>query len=85
MAMTVLLAVDAQADFAALPVVIQTRVRSVMARLVDWPSVSGAKPLRGELAGYYRIRTGDWRILFRVVAPSVIIVRIRHRRDVYED
>ena len=39
----------------------------------------------GEWAGHYRIRTGDWRVIFRVVAPDVIVVRIRNRRDVYED
>jgi mRNA-degrading endonuclease RelE of RelBE toxin-antitoxin system len=49
-----------------------------------WPEVSGAKPMRGDLAGHWRIRTGDWRVLFQVRA-DVIIVRIDHRSRVYED
>jgi mRNA-degrading endonuclease RelE of RelBE toxin-antitoxin system len=42
------------------------------------------KSLRGDWTGHYRIRTGDWRIIFQVVAPTVIVVRIKHRSEVYE-
>jgi mRNA-degrading endonuclease RelE of RelBE toxin-antitoxin system len=41
--------------------------------------------VRGDWAGHHRIRTGDWRIIFRAVKPSLLVVRIKHRRDVYED
>ena len=83
--MNVVLTREGQAEFDALPLAVQPRVRSVLARLNAWPNVSGAMPLRREWAGHYRIRTGDWRVIFRVVAPDVIVVRIRNRRDVYED
>ncbi len=63
----------------------QARVLEVFRRLEAWPNISGAKQLRGEWAGCSRIRTGDWRVIFRVVRPDVLVVRIRHRRDVYED
>ena len=80
----VLLGKEAQADFDDLPATIQVRVTKVMERLKDWPKVSGAKPLRGEWAGHYRIRTGDWRVLFRPVSPVLLVVRIKHRSEVYE-
>lgn len=35
--------------------------------------------------GHFRIRVGDWRVIFRHVAPDVIVVRIMHRSRVYED
>jgi mRNA-degrading endonuclease RelE of RelBE toxin-antitoxin system len=41
--------------------------------------------LRGELAGWFRLRTGDYRIRFKVAGETVIVDRICHRRDVYED
>jgi mRNA interferase RelE/StbE len=65
---------------------IQKRVQGVFERLARWPDVSGAKPLRHELKGAFRIRTGDWRVLFRVEesAKQIIVFRIAHRRDVYE-
>jgi len=27
---------------------------------------------------------GDWRVIFHVVTPSVIVIRIAHRSKVYE-
>ena len=80
-----LLTAEGRADFEALPVTVQARVLEVFRRLEAWPNISGAKPLRGEWAGYSRIRTGDWRVIFSVVRPDVLVARIRHRRDVYED
>jgi mRNA-degrading endonuclease RelE of RelBE toxin-antitoxin system len=74
---------EAQRQFEQLPLPIQRRVRDVMARLADWPSVSGAKPLRKELAGSFRIRTGDYRVVFRVTGDRVLIWRVDNPRDVY--
>ncbi len=50
-----------------------------------WPDVSGAKPLRGKLAGWYRVRTGDYRVQFRVEGAMVIVEKIGHRDRFYED
>ncbi len=82
--MRVLLAPQGRAEFDDLPVVVRARVLQVFERLTRWPSVSGAKSLRGEWAGHHRIRTGDWRVIFKVVAPDIIVVRIQHRSRVYE-
>jgi mRNA-degrading endonuclease RelE of RelBE toxin-antitoxin system len=57
----------------------------IFERLALWPAVSGAKALSGNWAGHYRIRTGDWRVIFRAVTPQIIVVRIKHRSEVYED
>jgi mRNA interferase RelE/StbE len=84
MTMRVVLTAEAEANCKKLPATIQARVVKVLERLRDWPAVSGAKPLRGDLAGHYRIRTGDWRVLFQV-KDDVIVVPIANRRDVYED
>ena len=68
-----------------LPLVILGRVQRIMRRLSDWPNVSGAKPLRGDLAGKYRMRTGDYRLQFRIEGDNVIIEKIGHRAKFYED
>lgn len=83
--MTVLFSPEAQADFDDLPGVIQKRVLRILERLANWPEVSGAKALSGNWAGHHRIRTGDWRVIFRVVTPRVLVVSIKHRSKVYED
>lgn len=54
-------------------------------RLENWPAVSGAKPFTGRLAGRYRLRTGDYRVQFRVSGEAVIIEKVGHRDRFYED
>ncbi|MBA3312610.1 MAG: type II toxin-antitoxin system RelE/ParE family toxin [Planctomycetota bacterium] len=76
---------DAIEGFDRLPVRIKARVATVFDRLAKWPEISGAKPLRGELAGCYRVRTGDYRVQFRVEGDLVIVERIGHRDGFYED
>jgi mRNA interferase RelE/StbE len=80
----VLLTPEAEHQMQRLPRVIRYRLHDVVDRLELWPSTSGAKPLRKELKGYYRIRVGDFRVVFRAVGEEVWIVRIEHRKDVYE-
>lgn len=76
---------DAVRQLAALPTSIKRRIASIVMRLERWPAVSGAKPLRGQLAGHYRIRTGDYRLQFHVEGNTVVIERIGHRDRFYED
>jgi mRNA interferase RelE/StbE len=64
---------------------ILARVNSIIERLHDWPRVSGAKPLRGRLKGSYRVRTGDWRIIFNIHGGVLTITAISNRKDAYED
>ena len=78
--------VDARRQLQALPLVIRARVLAVYERLAHWPEVSGAKALAKELRGGFRVRTGDYRVLFTVdqATQRITIFRIANRRDVYE-
>ncbi len=76
---------DAEVDLRKVPTTIKARLLGVLDRLDRWPNVSGAKALTGDWGGHYRIRTGDWRVVFRVDGSDVVIVRIMHRSKVYED
>lgn len=42
--------------------------------------------LKGDLSGLRRLRVGDYRILYEIQAANliVLIVRVAHRRDVYQ-
>ena len=60
------------------------RVNDVLERLQKWPTVSGAKPMRGALVGSFRIRTGDWRVVFHPRGDAIIVTAIDNRRDVHE-
>ena len=81
----VFLTPQAQEEFDTLPAVVKERMRRLFRRLADWPAVSGAKPLTGDLAGFYRLRTGDYRLRFYVRGDKVFVDRIGHRKDVYDD
>jgi mRNA-degrading endonuclease RelE of RelBE toxin-antitoxin system len=76
---------DAAEQVTALPASIQRRIATIVMRLERWPAVSGAKPLRGRLAGHFRMRTGDYRVQFHVEEETVIIERVGHRDGFYED
>jgi mRNA interferase RelE/StbE len=41
------------------------------------------KALSGEWDGYFRLRVGDFRVIFHAVPDTMTIVRVRHRSDVY--
>ena len=68
-----------------LPNVPHARMIRILARLALWPDVSGAKPLSGGLAGRFRMRTGDYRLQFRIVDGAVVVEKIGHRDGFYED
>jgi len=43
------------------------------------------KPLRYGLEGARRLRVGDWRVIYKVESPDlVLVVKIGHRREVHK-
>lgn len=64
---------------------IHGRVLKLLIRLEQWPRVSGAKPLSGELAGRFRLRTGDYRVQIYQEAENVIVEKIGHRDKFYDE
>lgn len=45
------------------------------------------KPLRRNLSGLFKLRVGDHRIIYQVKENEVVVVvvKVGHRREVYED
>ena len=76
---------DAAGELERVPLAIRIRMVRIFERLERWPEVSGAKPLRGDRAGLYRVRTGDYRVQFRVEGATLIVEKIGHRAGFYED
>lgn len=74
-------------DIPALPVSVHKLIiRAIESRLMVDP-ISYGKPLRYSLKGHRRIRVGDYRIVYRIdnSKKQVVIVAIKHRKDVYKD
>jgi mRNA interferase RelE/StbE len=41
------------------------------------------KALSGEWDGYFRLRVGDFRVIFQMVPEEITVLRVRHRSEVY--
>jgi mRNA-degrading endonuclease RelE of RelBE toxin-antitoxin system len=76
---------DAAMQLGDLPKPIKARMVELLTRLADWPEVSGAKPLSGKLAGRFRLRTGDYRLQFRIEGSHVYVEQIGHRDGFYDE
>ena len=57
--------------------------RAIESRLTTEPQRYG-EPLRRTLKGYWKLRVGDYRVVFKSVKNEVWIYGIMNRRDVYE-
>jgi len=40
--------------------------------------------LKGQFAGLRKLRVGDYRVIFAILGAQVLVLRIGHRREVYE-
>jgi mRNA interferase RelE/StbE len=77
---------SAQKEIRQLPREIREKVVSIINRLYDDPVPAEAQKIKGS-DNIYRIRQGTYRIVYRLYKNEllVIIVRVRHRKDVYQD
>jgi len=75
----------AKKALARLPKDRQRVIDSHILSLADNPRPAGAIPLKGEVRGLWRLRVGDWRILYQIQNREliVLVVDIGHRSDVY--
>ncbi len=71
-------------DLPSVPSNIKGRIkRAIEDRLLKEPLKYG-HPLKRSLKGYRKLRVGDYRIVFRVDKNAVIVLKIGHRKDVYD-
>ncbi len=57
--------------------------RAIEERLVSHPEIYG-KPLQRTLKGYWKLRVGDYRVVFKISGDEIHILGIIHRKEVYE-
>ncbi|MDP4709047.1 MAG: type II toxin-antitoxin system RelE/ParE family toxin [Rickettsiaceae bacterium] len=64
----------------AAKLIIKTNIESKLAL----NPIAFGKPLRYSLKGHRRLRVGDYRIIYRIQDCDVIIIAIKHRKDIYD-
>jgi len=72
----------ARKDLDALDPPVRARILEKLGDLQDDP-LRGATRLTDARLGTYRIRVGDWRIIFDLDDDTVVVLRIGHRRQIY--
>lgn len=55
---------------------------AIEAELVLDPHVVGL-PLKRSLKGYWKLRVGEYRIIYRIVGRKIFVVCVGHRSSVY--
>jgi mRNA interferase RelE/StbE len=71
-------------DIPQLDAKLKNRIKhAIETRLATEPQQYGA-PLRKTLHGYWKLRVGDYRVVFKIVRSEVWILGIIHRKKVYE-
>lgn len=75
---------SAETDLRRLPTPLFEHINERILALRENPRPAGTRKLEGALEGW-RIRVGDYRVIYQIddAAQTVVIVRVRHRRDVY--
>lgn len=76
---------EALKEFATLPKKVQRQIAGKIDALAHNPRPTGYGQLEGR-PDLFKIRSGDYRIIYKVEDDRVLvlIVRIRHRKDVYK-
>jgi mRNA interferase RelE/StbE len=72
-------------DIPQINVRMRERIRkAIESRLMTSPNEFGL-PLRKSLRGYWKLRVGDYRVVFKIEGEIVYILGIRHRKNVYKN
>lgn len=69
-------------DIPRLSKAVRQRIRkAIEQRLANAPHEYG-QPLRKTLKGYWKLRVGDYRVVYRIEKQTVVVLGIRHRKDI---
>ena len=84
---TVQLTPSFQRDLEGLPISIQKKVLEAIKRLETNPfgPPPKIKKLKGKGVGRWRLEVWPYRVRYDVVGQDVVLYRVRHRKQIYED
>ena len=84
MAYKILFTQEAYKDVEKLDVTIKRQLHKKILHFQGLDDISVvAKKLHNHAAGDYRLRVGNFRVIFDIDKRTLVILRIQHRKDVY--
>jgi mRNA interferase RelE/StbE len=76
---------EAVKDIQKLDTVVKKRLQKKFVEIAENSDIKKtAKRLVNFDAGQYRLRVGDYRIIFDMSGTTLFVLRVRHRREVYK-
>ena len=72
-------------DMKAFPKNIKERVQTAIEKRLMVDPVYYGDPLRKSLKGFCKLRVGDYRIIYKIEKETVMILKVGHRKEVYEN
>jgi len=74
---------EVKADISKINEKLKSRIKkAIETRLMTAPQQYG-EPLRKTLKGYWKLRVGDYRIVFKVSGKEITVFGIIHRKNIY--
>ncbi len=70
-------------DIDTLDTSVKQRIGKTLQRYEQNP-LAHAEPLKQSELCSYRFRIGDYRVVFDLEGPEIIVLRVGHRRDIYK-
>ncbi len=61
----------------------QNQIKEKIKELSNFPNISGLRKLTN-FEPAYRLRVGNYRILFDIIDDTIVIIKIKHRRESYK-
>ena len=80
--MNVVIRKSAVKDFKKISEPYKSKIKEKIITLQDFPDISNIKKLIN-FTPIYRLRVGDYRILFDIVDNNIEVSRIKHRKESY--
>jgi len=70
-------------DIPALSAAMKVRIKTAIETKLTMHPEQYALPLRRTLKGYWKLRVGDYRVIFEFDRSMIIVLGIGHRKDIY--
>lgn len=75
---------DAMEDLQSLDKAVSMRILNKISWLPQHLDNITPEPLSADFSGTYKLRIGDWRVVYTRETDVIVIQAIGHRRDVYK-
>lgn len=75
---------DALSDLHNLEGMIVKRILKKLAWFSRYFDDITPEPLSGDMSGLFKLRVGDWRIIYSLESNKIVIHSVGHRRDIYK-